>query len=510
MTKKELQIALEKRRLHNENIFAVTKHSAVESIKEKKTRIDRLKKNYAAFCEFYFPHYCTCPAGDFHIETAKRILANRNPKEVLEWARGHAKSTNIDIFVPMWLMIQDEREFNVMVLVSQNKDKADTLLEDIKSEFQYNQRFIADFGEQYNPAHWSIGEFVTKSEFAFFSRGRGQSPNGLRYRQHRPDLIIIDDLDDDEEVLNADRVKKYTKWVKESLFATMDGGRGRFLMVGNLLSKQSVLQNIINSEGVTSSRVNILDKNGNVTWKGRWTLDEVKKMEDFMGARSFQKEYMNNPTSEGDVFKEITFGKCPRLSDFKALICYSDPSPSNNVKAKNSTKAVVLIGCLNGKYYVLDCRLDRATNAEFVDWICDINASVPESVQIYNFIENNSLQNPFYEQVIVPAFREKANSLDRLINIMPDTRKKPDKFSRIEANLEPLNRQGLLIFNEKYSDNPHYKRLEEQFLGVTPKLSLPADGPDAVEGGVWKAKEKLNLMSFQPRMGRQTNNKYTW
>ena len=35
MTKKELQIALEKRQLHNENIFAVTKHSAVESIKEK-------------------------------------------------------------------------------------------------------------------------------------------------------------------------------------------------------------------------------------------------------------------------------------------------------------------------------------------------------------------------------------------------------------------------------------------------------------------------------------------
>lgn len=61
------------------------------------------------------------------------------------------------------------------------------------------------------------GEFVTKDATAFFARGRGQSPRGLRYRNNRPDYIVIDDIDDDELVLNPQRVRKLILWVKEGV-----------------------------------------------------------------------------------------------------------------------------------------------------------------------------------------------------------------------------------------------------------------------------------------------------
>ena len=35
------------------------------------------------------------------------------------------------------------------------------------------------------------------------------------------------------------------------------------------------------------------------------------------------------------------------------------------------------------------------------------------------------------------------------------------------------------------------KRLEEQFLLVSPALNSPADGPDAVEGGVFITNNKM-------------------
>ena len=38
---------------------------------------------------------------------------------------------------------------------------------------------------------------------------------------------------------------------------------------------------------------------------------------------------------------------------------------------------------------------------------------------------------------------------------MGDEEKKTDKATRIEANLEPLNREGNLILNEAERDNPH-------------------------------------------------------
>jgi hypothetical protein len=450
------------------------------------------------FVEYYFPHWCTdkdtgkvTPSAKFHIDAANTIKKSPNLTAVFKWARGHAKSTHMDVFIPMWLMCQERRDINVMVLVGKSQDNACTLLADIQSELQHNQRYINDFGEQYDFGHWLTGEFVTKSGVAFFARGRGQSPRGLRYRDARPDYIVIDDLDDDELCLNEDRVKKLTKWVQEALFGCFGAQGGRFIMVGNLISKTSVLANIAAIDGTYVTQVDVRDRNGRPSWSQLWTEERIRQKEIFMSHASFQKEYMNNPIVEGTVFNEMRYVKIPPLKRFRFLCCYGDPSPSNNTKKQNSMKAVWLIGMLDGKFYIIDGRVDRATNAEFTEWFYDVNADVPTGVQVYNLIENNTLQDPFYQQVFIPLFMQHKGGA---INIAPDERKKPDKFSRIEGNLEPLNRQGRLLLNAGKKDDPHFKRLEEQFLLLTPRLSAPADGADCVEGGVWWLQRKNAAM----------------
>jgi hypothetical protein len=494
MTAAELKQARERWNKHVQEVTNFT-FVEVESEEARLKRIARLRHDYAAFVEYYFPHWTTdkvtgknIPSAKFHIQAANYIKENKHGIAVFQWARGHAKSTHMDVFIPLWLKCQEKRDINVFVLVGKSEDNAITLLSDIQAELQYNQRYISDYGNQYSAGSWEAGKFVTADGMAFFARGRGQSPRGLRYRDKRPDYIAIDDLDDDELCLSEDRVKKMTDWVKEALYGTFGAEGGRFIMVGNLIGKNSVLGNISKIEGANVSRINVRDKNGNPAWPEYWTQERIAEREK-MGYRSFQKEYMNNPISEGEVFREMVWGKCPPLSKFRFLVCYGDPSPSNNKQAANSMKAVFLIGQLEGKFYILDGRVDRATNAEFVDWFYDVNAPVPAGVQVYNVIENNTLQNPFYEQVFIPLLMEKAKQGGR-INITPDTRKKPDKFSRIEGNLEPLNTQGRLILNAEKKDNPHFKRLEEQFLLLTPQLKAPADGADCIEGGAWWLQRK--------------------
>ena len=477
----------------------VDKHTTVnesESKQEQLDRIRRARRDYAFFVEYYFPHWCTendgkiIPSAKFHIDTANKIKENKTLKAVLKWARGHAKSTHVGVFTPMWMMCQEEREINVMVLVGKSQDSANTLLSDLQAELQYNNRFIHDFGEQYNAGHWVFGEFVTKSGIAFFSRGRGQSPRGLRYRDKRPDYIVIDDLDDDELCLSKERVEKLTKWVKEALFGSFGAEGGRFIMVGNLISKQSVLANIEKSEGMYVTQVNVRDKNGIPSWPELWTEERIREKETFMGFASFQKEYMNNPITEGTVFSEMTFGRVPAFDKFRFLVGYGDPAPSNSKDGKGSFKSLFLIGFCEGVYYVIKGFIDRTTNAEFVSWYYALRNYVNDRTQLYYFIENNTLQNPFYEQVFVPLFVKEAETKG-FIGITPDERKKPDKFSRIEGNLEPLNRMGKLIFNEKEKENPHMKRLIEQFLLLNPQMRSPADGPDCIEGGVWVINQKM-------------------
>lgn len=206
----------------------------------------------------------------------------------------------------------------------------------------------------------------------------------------------------------------------------------------------------------------------------------------------------------------MKWGKVPLLNNFKFLINYSDPAPSNNTKSKaNSFKANFLIGWLNGTLYVITGYLDHVTNAEFVEWFYFVDDYIKGKTQSYAFIENNKLQNPFYEQVFKPLFTEARKKHNKNVNISPDTRNKPDKFARIEGNLELLNKEGRLVLNEKEKENPHMKRLEEQFLLVDPQLSAPADGPDCIEGGYWIANAKTQQMSvddvFVPQ--KTTNSK---
>ena len=514
MARKEITDALRQWQIHNEEVQQKTTVDRSENKSSQLARIARAQKDYAFFVEYYFPHFAKCKSGKFQVQAANFILKNQNTKAAFKWARAHAKSTHFDVFIPLWLKCQKQRKLNVMVIVGKSQNNADTLLSDLQSELQYNQRYINDFGEQYNSGHWSEGNFVTRDGCAFFALGRGQSPRGLRYRDQRPDYIVIDDLDDDELCQNESRVSKLTDWVKEALFGTLDGGRGRFLMVGNLIGKDSVLARICKTEGVHVSQVNIYDKNGDVTWAEKWTKDEVLEMEKFMGYRSFQKEYMNNPITEGAVFGELTWSEVPPLHKFRFLIAYADPSPSNNVNdRKNSTKAVWLIGYSDNKFYVITGYLDRVTNDEFVEWFYDIETFVAGKTQIYNYIENNTLQAPFFDQVFMPLFYKKGTERGHHIGVIPDTRKKPDKFSRIEGNLEPLVRTSRLIFNEKEKDNPNMKRLEEQFKLFSPTMKVPADGPDAIEGGVFICNNKVLSVcgsgeSLISGFSKSRNNKY--
>ena len=312
-TQAETKAILEEWREHCKRVqsFTDTTVLAKETDVERDRRKARLLKNYAAFCEYYFPHFLALKdktTGEvvrvihnapFHNEAARLIKATPNLKAVFKWPRGHAKSTHMDIFVPLWLMFQPKPLIRFMVVVGKSEDAAIRLLSDIQAELEFNQRLLADFGNQKSLGDWTEGEFTTESGVHFLACGRGQSPRGLRNRESRPDYIVIDDLDDDELCRNPSRVREMTDWVTDALFGSLDVGRGRFIMVGNLIGKDSVLAKISAKEGVHVSMVYAVDKNGDPVWKEKWTRKEAEEYAKFVGYRSWQKEMMHNPIQEG-------------------------------------------------------------------------------------------------------------------------------------------------------------------------------------------------------------------
>ena len=408
----------------------------------------------------------------------------------------------MDVFVPMWLMAQEHREINVMVLVGKSEDNAKTLLGDIQAELQYNQRYIHDFGEQYNVGTWEEGEFVTRSEVAFFARGRGQSPRGLRYRSHRPDYVVIDDLDDDELVESPARVTKLFDWVRSALFGTLDGGRGRFIMVGNLIAKNSVLAKWCDIKSVHVTKVNIYDSKGGISWASKWTPQEVKDIEDVVGYRAFQKEYMNNPIIEGAIFRNewIRWGKRPAWSKFSELVLYIDPSFKGSIK--NDYKAAKLWGKAGTMLYHLRAFVRQSSVAEMVRWCYDLYEWTREQgISVRWYMEAN-----FMQDTILDEFRREGELRSYQLPITGDKRKKPDKFQRVEA-ISPLWERGFVVYDETQKDDPDMLAGIDQTLAFEKGMRGHDDAPDADEGAIWLLQRDTRAKSFNPSFGRRTNAK---
>ena len=508
-TKAEIIKAQERWKQHCETVQAATAVNINETQAQRLARIKRLRSDYAAFVDYYFPHWTVnqetgknTPCAPFHVEAANKILKNRNLKAAFQWHRGAAKSTNMDVFVPMWLMIQERREINVMVLVGKSEDNAKTLLGDIQAELQYNQRYIHDFGEQFNNGHWEDGEFVTRSEVAFFARGRGQSPRGLRYRSHRPDYVVIDDLDDDELVESPARVAKLFDWVRSALFGTLDGGRGRFIMVGNLIAKNSVLAKWCGIKSVHVTRVNIYDNKGNISWAAKWTPQEVREIEDVAGYRAFQKEYMNNPIIEGAIFRNewIRWGKRPAWSKFSEIVLYIDPSFKGSTK--NDFKAAKLWGKSGTTLYHLRAFVRQSSVAEMVRWCYDLYEWCREQgISVRWYMEAN-----FMQDTILDEFRREGELRGYQLPITGDKRKKPDKFQRVEA-ISPLWERGFVVYDETQKDDPDMLAGIDQTLAFEKGMRGHDDAPDADEGAIWMLQRDTRAKSFNPSFGRRTNAK---
>lgn len=457
-----------------------------ETAQEKERRIKKLLSNYADFIAYYLPHLATCEPGKFQKDAARDIDKHPTYQSVEEWARGHAKSVTFDIGIPLWQKAKGDMKF--MVLVGKSQDNAEYLLADIKAELQTNQRYKHDFGEQRKYGDWAESRFSTQDGCAFVALGRGQSARGLRKGKNRPDYIVIDDLDDDELVQNPKRVRKLVDWIKEALFGALDMGRGRFIMVGNRIHKDSVLANIAKIKSLKHRIVNALDKDGGVTWKEKYSLQEIQDAMAFMGYRSAQKEFFNNPIVEGTVFKNewINYERIPK-SKFQYILAYCDPSFKSS--AQSDYKAVAVMGKMpDGHLHVIDAFVRQCSVAALVGWFFDLHAAWADSkTQLRSYIEANFLQDMLYEE-----FKREGEKRGWHLPISGDKRKKPDKFQRIEG-ISPLFERGLISFNAAKKENNDFKQGIEQLLCIEKGSRTPDDFPDALEGGIWMLQKQARL-----------------
>ncbi|OBW40816.1 hypothetical protein AB670_02767 [Chryseobacterium sp. MOF25P] len=495
---------------NTDNLFREDAIHLDETPLEKKNRIARLEANPEEWKKEYFSKFCTAEAAPFHLAHDKRVLNNPEWYEVISWSRELAKSTRTMMNIIYLVMTRKKKN---VLLVSYSSDNAEMLLKPYRNVFEQNERLKSDYGDQFNYGNWKDEKFVLANGASFRAIGKGQSPRGAKNDEARPDTILIDDIDTDEECRNPDRIKESVNWIEQALIPTRSISVPLLLIAcGNIIATYCCITEMA-KKADKHDIVNIRDKNNKSTWPQKNSEAQIDRVLSTVSWASYQKEYFNNPVIEGSTFKEMTWGVTPKITDCDEVLVYSDPATSNKDRTANknqpSSKFVGVIGRKGLKYYVYTCWLDVMNNSKFIDCVFEADSYFFKSGgdSYRNYIENNSLQDPFYEQVLSPLIKQKATDTGIGIPITEDTRSKPEKYTRIEGTLEPLNRLGNLILNKKEENNPHMKRLEAQFLGVSPNAKV-MDGPDGVEGGVWLLKSRTYSFSNDYRSGQRASRKY--
>lgn len=470
-----------------------------ESAADKKKRIAYLEAHPQEWKQYYFPNYFKYESPEFHVKASKRLhkglMEKKHWYEVRHWARGLSKSTTCMFDVLMFVLLGKLKN---IILTSSTYDAAENFLNKYMVQLEANQRIINDYGMQLLPGSWSMGNFTTRKGAKFMALGARQSPRGNGNAEVRPDCIIVDDFDTDEECRNPDIINQKWDWFEKALFFTVDVAEP-YLVIwnGNIIAEDCC---VVRAGKIADhvEIINIRDDDGRSVWPQKNSEKDIDYQISKVSWEASQQEMFNNPVRMGQVFKEMSYGTCPPLKSLPFVVIYADPSPSNRdrpalkSKDQNSTKAVVIVGCKDNVYYVYKSWVDSTTNANFISWLYAAYNLVKNHTQPFIFIENNTLQNPFYEQVLLPLIYQLGKEHGGVIPVSGDDRKKPDKYYRIEGTLEPLNRMKLLVLNEREANDKDMQRLEAQFKSVKPN-SKTMDGPDAVEGAVIKIRDKINI-----------------
>lgn len=459
---------------YKKNIMAATPVDTSETPTQKRARIERLIANPEEWFKYYFPNYSYAEPALFHKRATKRWLSNDKWYEVRAWSRELAKSTRA-MMEDLYLLLN--KQAKVKLLVSFSYDNACLLLKPYKLNLEANQRIINDYGTQKGFNGWEDGHLISKTGFSIKALGAGQNPRGNRNEEARPDIIDIDDIDTDEDCRNTNTINNKWNWIEQALLPTVSvSGKKRIRFNGNIIAKDCCIQRAI-QKADKSDIVNIRDNNGKSTWakNSEKDIDYILSKISYISA---QKEYFNNPITEGTVFKEMHYKELPTPDKYRYMICYIDLSYKSS--AKNDYKAAVLMGKYKDEYHVHKCFVRQCTTRELVLGLIEIKRYAGDKTVIYFYAEQ-----AFLLDIVIAEINEICKELNIQIVIIPDTRKKPDKFHRVESALEPVNTNGKLWLNENEKQNPHMQILDEQFRALQPGSRVHDDAPDATEGGKW-------------------------
>lgn len=455
------------------------------------------------FVKHYFPHYLRHKnqslMHEYLFEVLPKMLASeRGESHALAAPRGEAKSTIVTRLFSLYCIVTGRKRY--VVIISNTYEQAAEFLAAIKTELEFNTRLKIDFPKAFGMGGvWQDGKIVTKNNVKVQVAGAAKALRGFVHGAYRPDLVLLDDLENDENVRKPEQRDKLQDWLNSTVMKLgAVGEKFDVFYIGTILHYDSVLNRILKNKGWRTRLFKALirwpdnmalwdefeaifhsdgdeaaeayylahkaemDKGAIVSWESR-PLYELMRIRAKEGHKNFDTELQNDPVSGEDApfANAIQFyGELPN-----DVVMFGALDPSLGKHGSGRDPSAILIGgyqTSSGKLFVLEAQIKKRLPDRIIEDVISLHQQyrchvwAVEAVQFQEFLRTELIKRSAARGVPVPARA-----------VTPHA----DKLLRIES-LQPHLANGLILLKQEQST------LIEQ-LRHFPKADHD-DGPDAL------------------------------
>jgi hypothetical protein len=371
-------------------------------------------------------------------------------------------------------------KYRFICYISKTATAAEFQTENIKLSLTSSSKIREDFGnikareDKMLDDRFSKKAWVANGRTLVLPRGAGQQVRGLNWIRFRPDLFIIDDLEDDEEIENEEQRMKWKRWFYAQVLKAKPPGNQpyKFIYIDTIKHEDSLLVELLDSPQWKSVQLSICDENYKTLapeFKSQRELDdELAEHRRLHIMDIFARENMSQPISrEAAAFKneyfqyysedDEEFIKRVKVGKIETVVI-GDPAKTANPQNAQSAYAVWGIDIETNALYMREAGGYYLHPDEFIKMLLD-------KAQQYRAVVVAAEVTGLNEYVTYPIVNEMVRRSVRAEFIDLHARSGKGEFSGAQggkkariSTLIPYYRQGL-IYHNKIGAGPYEQQL---------------------------------------------------
>lgn len=280
--------------------------------------ISKFSNNLLLYGKIMMPKMFYLPFADIHYEMEKNLLDINIPFLNIIAPRGIAKSTLAEVKILHHLFIERPLEPKFVLIISKTQTESLRRLQAIKDTIEYSPEFreIHGYHGQHTAKIWRHDSVILDNGNIIVCKGTGQQVRGMKFRDVRPTLVIVDDPEDEHNTKTPESTDANLRWFLQSVVPMVDKRNNKIVVIGTPINQRCTVLTLSTMSNWKTIKYSYIytDDNGiqHSIWKEmksvKELLDEKTALEEIGKISVWYRERMCELVAdETQIFKESYF-----------------------------------------------------------------------------------------------------------------------------------------------------------------------------------------------------------